>query len=223
MLGAGSSPMERGQWCGAGALVPISGAEVPGGVLRLPKGFLAAEPTPKTSTRVFGALDVAVGQGKNVFQPQNRAQMVCHRCPSGWRSCVPHPSQDLSGDVPGGTDEQYPPLLGMLLCTPKPQRTAPSPHVNPKRGDKAPALPYVPSPFPPSHQTPVPSACPLSGRAARPSPSPGSCTGPPTPSRRLPRGASGGPPGLRGARCPTARGCGARGRRTALPAGRKPR
>lgn len=146
--------MERGRWCGAGILVPISGAAVSGGVLRLPEGFLAAEPTPKTSTRVFGALDVVVEKGKNVFQPQNRARMVCHRCPNGRGGCVPRPSQDLSGDVPGGTDEQYPPLLGMLLCTPKPQRTAPSPHVKPQRGDKAPALPYVPSPSPPNHQTP---------------------------------------------------------------------
>lgn len=47
-----------------------------GGGLRLPEGFLAAEPIPKTSSLVFGALDVAVGQGKNVFQPQNRAQVV---------------------------------------------------------------------------------------------------------------------------------------------------
>lgn len=47
-----------------------------GGGLRLPEGFLAAEPIPKTSSLVFGALDVAVGQGKNVFQPQNKAQVV---------------------------------------------------------------------------------------------------------------------------------------------------
>lgn len=68
--------MERGRWCGAGILVPISGAAVSGGVLRLPEGFLAAEPTPKTSTWVFGALDVVVEKGKNVFQPQNRAWLV---------------------------------------------------------------------------------------------------------------------------------------------------
>lgn len=47
---------------------------------------------------------------------------------------VPHPSWDLSGDGAGGTDKQDPLLLGMLLCTPKTSRMAPStPQKAPKR------------------------------------------------------------------------------------------
>lgn len=106
--------------------------------------------------------------------------------------------------VPGGTGEQ-----GMLLYTPKSSRLAPYiPQKTPealKSGTKKASV----SPSLCPHKTtasnlplsPVPSGCPLSGRAARPSPWPGSCRGPPTPS-----GSAVGVPGLPGARSPPGSG-----------------
>lgn len=98
--------------------------------------------------------------------------------------------------VPGGTGKQ-----GMLLHTPKSSSLAPYiPQKTPealKSGTENTPVSLCPhkatSSNPPGLVSPVPSACPLSGRAAHPSPSPGSCTGPPIPWLW---GAAGGVPGL---------------------------
>lgn len=151
--------------------------------------------------------------------------------------------------VPGGTSSEVwlvAQTSGSHHCwgccsTPrKPHGWLLKPHRKPQRGNKATCnegasvtpfhvfalSPKSAAPTPPWLVTPllpIPSGCPLSERAARLSPSPGSCTEPPTPWRRLSLGGGEGPRavtvpggGLPGACCPTVWGCGVRDERSVV-------
>jgi len=146
--------------------------------------------------------------------------------PTAAGDAAPHPKNLQDGSL-------YPTESPKEATKPGAMRALVSPHAKcplrpPKQQHPTPVVAGDP-PWLVTPQLPVPSGCPLSERAARPSPSPGSCTEPPTPCCSLSPGAGvpgarrAGGAGLAGAQRPAAWGCGVWGECAAMPAGRKPR
>lgn len=147
------SPAEKGEWPGSVAgcgcprphcrtTVPWGCFEPPLKLFGMPRRHLRARPDASACMGIWAhapccqvpvAPNASVGKRKRVPAlgglPQSTAGGT-----DGQGGHVPHPSWALSGDVAGGTDKGYPPLLRMLLCTPKTSRMAPyTPQKAPKR------------------------------------------------------------------------------------------